>query len=467
MGCLTLNDVCFDQQEIITYDPRYNPTLSLEKPPTFDVTDMYFNWPSHLGNGDKFHRGHNLPCSPVNIRANTSEEVCEGMRGTPPDFEQCIAPVVLWSRWPFNVGETYGELYMRLAHAVQNGMSTDFAPVVATPHGLKIPTYTKIFLDSVFNRIPISLADMSAPQIKAKGAEFRGKGTWSGAGDDVMRVVFATKTGNSSRRLVNEYDLVTECNKWSRQSGTFTSSSADLEGLPAPARQYTSARCVAHVFGHSMVEDMALMEHASVLVGLHGAACFNSFCLPDGAALIEVRPHGFANSWANKYFHSQLGVERLVHWLGINIWNKTNSVASSYEAERAPVLDHGVMARERSVNLPWPALQRHLDLVADVGGVADRYYQLAYKSGRYYINDNSSILPPVPMVVTVVLVAVPMVVTVVLVAVSMLLKEQYLSLPKPHCAAHIASGNASCSSAVEFDFGASKLETARAWNSSC
>eukprot|EP00798_Chlamydomonas_sp_ICE-L_P005069 gene5070-34864_t len=61
LECLTVHDVCFDQQEIVTYDARYQPSLSLERPPTFNVTDVWYNWPSHDGNGDKFLRGHNLP----------------------------------------------------------------------------------------------------------------------------------------------------------------------------------------------------------------------------------------------------------------------------------------------------------------------------------------------------------------------------------------------------------------------
>eukprot|EP00798_Chlamydomonas_sp_ICE-L_P005068 gene5069-34863_t len=388
-------------------------------------------------------------CSQVTIRSNTSEEVCDDMRSTPPDFEQCIAPLVLWSRWPYNVAETYGALYMRLAHAVESGtMSANLAPVVATPHGLKIPHFTKIFLESVFNRLPISFADLSARmgchgpppssslssgsseslvapppsgrcfkqahlcklktrddaygvvkagrsllkhfkgQIEAKGAQVRGKGPWSGADEHVMRVVFATRPGLSSRRLINEDDLVTQCNKWTRQSLPWA-----LEGLPEPPRQYSSARCVAHVFGKSMVEDMALMEHASVFVALHGAACMNSYYMPDGAALIEVRPLGMPSSWASAYFHKQLGVERLVHWYGINILNRTNSVESTYEAEDAPVLNPTIKSRERSVLLPWPVLHKQLDLVSDVGGVADRYYQLALKSGRYYVADDSSLVP--------------------------------------------------------------------------
>ena len=58
-----------------------------------------------------------------------------------------------------------------------------------------------------------------------------------------------------------------------------------------------------------------------------------------------------------------------------------------WEQAASPVLNPFVKGRERSVVLPWSALRHQLDLVAEVGGSGDRYYNLAYRTGRYYIND--------------------------------------------------------------------------------
>ncbi len=62
-------------------------------------------------------------------------------------------------------------------------------------------------------------------------------------------------------------------------------------------------------------------------------------------------------------------------------------MASEWEQADNPVLNQAVKGRERSVVLPWQALRHQLDLVAEVGGTGDRYYNLAYRTGKYYIND--------------------------------------------------------------------------------
>ena len=54
------------------------------------------------GNGDKFRLGDNLPLPPVVIRPNSSEEASPDLRN--PQFSACTKPLVLYTRWPFNVG---------------------------------------------------------------------------------------------------------------------------------------------------------------------------------------------------------------------------------------------------------------------------------------------------------------------------------------------------------------------------
>lgn len=36
--------MCIDQQQFVTYDPEFNPLISTQKPPGFDVKDVVYNW---------------------------------------------------------------------------------------------------------------------------------------------------------------------------------------------------------------------------------------------------------------------------------------------------------------------------------------------------------------------------------------------------------------------------------------
>jgi hypothetical protein len=92
------------------------------------------------GNGDRYWVGQQLHYAPIVIRPNTSQEACPDMRASPPDFDTCTVPLVMWSRWPFNIVEAFGNVYARLHRAVSGGdVSKGLLPVLATPHGLKAP----------------------------------------------------------------------------------------------------------------------------------------------------------------------------------------------------------------------------------------------------------------------------------------------------------------------------------------
>ena len=53
-------------------------------------------------------------------------------------------PLVLWTRWPYNLAEAFATVYARLQHAVEAGELArpgEVLPVLATPHGLRAPRY--------------------------------------------------------------------------------------------------------------------------------------------------------------------------------------------------------------------------------------------------------------------------------------------------------------------------------------
>lgn len=81
----------------------------------------------HAGNGDKFLRGKALRYGHIPIRANGTHEPCTDLGGdldgsgpVGPTFSTCMVPLVLWMEWPFNVGELFHILYVRLWHFVQS-----------------------------------------------------------------------------------------------------------------------------------------------------------------------------------------------------------------------------------------------------------------------------------------------------------------------------------------------------------
>jgi hypothetical protein len=59
-------------------DPKHQPSVSNE-PPTFDISDLEYNWPNPAGNGDRFKTGAKRRFAPVVIRPNTSAEDCSDL----------------------------------------------------------------------------------------------------------------------------------------------------------------------------------------------------------------------------------------------------------------------------------------------------------------------------------------------------------------------------------------------------
>ena len=148
-------------------------------------------------------------------------------------------------------------------------------------------------------------------------------------------MAFASRPGSDSRSLLNEAELLTECNKWTPNTAAATAAAAapgrrrrqllemlgnhrkgskqivnstlgKLKGaecrggstrslLAAPGGgdekwTWVSANCVARRFGSSpggMLADLGFMSDVDVLVCIHGAACLNGFFMPNGSSLVR------------------------------------------------------------------------------------------------------------------------------------------------------------------------------------
>ncbi|MEW5316176.1 MAG: hypothetical protein WDW38_007562 [Sanguina aurantia] len=159
-GALHLRRVCLDQQEFISYDPQYAVNTSTQHVPSFNVDGIFYNWPSKTGNGDKYMHGHNIPVSPVVIRAATELEACPDLRE--PRFSSCTSPLVLYVRWPFNVGELFESAFAQLLPMIERGtISRRMTLVLATPHGLQLPSFTRMMFQTLFEPAVTTLADFS------------------------------------------------------------------------------------------------------------------------------------------------------------------------------------------------------------------------------------------------------------------------------------------------------------------
>ena len=156
-------------------------------------------------------------------------------------------------------------------------------------------------------------------------------GPWSASGSvGTLRVVFASRPDADSRSLLNEAELLSECNAWKapsppspqqprrnhnarrgltsqgeadgkmlqpRRSGEkrrplLTEDRGDASG-PRSKVWRSSAVCVTRVFGSGpqggMLSDIAFMDQVDVLICIHGAACGNAYFMRNGSSLVGVR----------------------------------------------------------------------------------------------------------------------------------------------------------------------------------
>ncbi|PNH07358.1 hypothetical protein TSOC_006186, partial [Tetrabaena socialis] len=236
----------------------------------------------------------------------------------------------------------FGRMHAALT---EEGMDPRMSLVVATPHGLRLPGFVRVFMESIFEHQVSSLAEFSArgrdplepSNTTAEGHRIRcfkevtlckfhnrqGAGLCSagahllhhyadrlpptaplidpGADSDALKVVFASRPNATGRSILNEADLLAAC--------AALDPAAELGaeyGGP-----YRRLKCVAHAYGRDLMLDMALAQVTDVLVATHGAAGSNSFLLARGASYLEVLPYRFSPAWANVYYARMLELDRM------------------------------------------------------------------------------------------------------------------------------------------------------------
>eukprot|EP00798_Chlamydomonas_sp_ICE-L_P031667 gene31667-6868_t len=331
----------------------------------------------------------------ITIRRNTSFEASDDLSASPPSFDPCTTPLVVWTRYPYNMGETFSTLLTRLSHAIDSGMLSPvsaFAPIVATPHGMRLPTYTELYMRSgqatwhaldsgmlsplstfapimatpygmqlptytelcmrsLFHRQPITLAELSS-----RDRVPRSLNTMVDSLARRMRSLLRNQQTSAPPQKVTPPLGLSEVTSHTARTALGVGSTGGPRSLlasnrttprkpkrpklprpppsPPPPPMYTnwtSARCLTHTFGN-MLDDMAVMQEADLL--------------------LEIRPFGMPSRWASRYFFQQLRQEGRVHWYGINVYNRENSLVSSMEEVLSPLLNSKVVTRENSVAPP-------------------------------------------------------------------------------------------------------------------
>lgn len=70
--------------------------------------------------------------------------------------------ICLYDRWPFNVGELFESAFAQLLPMIEAGtISRSMTLVLATPHGLQLPTFSRMLFQTLFDPAVTTLADFS------------------------------------------------------------------------------------------------------------------------------------------------------------------------------------------------------------------------------------------------------------------------------------------------------------------
>ncbi|KAL4427683.1 hypothetical protein ABPG75_001772 [Micractinium tetrahymenae] len=192
------------------------------------------------------------------------------------------------------------------------------------------------------------------------------------SGANVLKVVIEHRTTNI-RNIINWEELVQRCNEhrdW---------------GLP-PDTPIRRVQCRAATFGLDVLANLAAVGQADVLVAVHGAGIANWLAMPEGSALVEIRPFDFGSAdrqWADLFFQPiPAANDWRLQWWAINIEDPALSEPSQREKDGLPP-GGDFYHRDRHTRLPFdsalvPVLQR----IAAVGRDRERY--LAARAQQAY-----------------------------------------------------------------------------------
>ncbi|KAK9908475.1 hypothetical protein WJX75_008501 [Coccomyxa subellipsoidea] len=416
--CLVLYRVCLDQGSVVSFDPLYSPEnpdhLTL---PEFPVSDLTYNWPSAVTNGDALGPGGSRLAFPsLTIRAGSHLD----RHLSTLNFSYCTVPLVMFSNWP----TTYGEVVVRAPQRAYQWHSSGIVSeqvsyVVATPGGGGLPSFWAPML-APFTRLGVSsLADFSArlppgtPSnatnegtalqcfqkvilCKLAAADFShmydvGQATRahyaaaslirnpagfpkaateaSGAASVSLNVLIEQRHG-VVRNFLNMDQLLRDC-----------SDSEDLQGA--------SVSCRSATFASDLAWNIAAVSTADILVTIHGSGSNNVIFMREGSTLVEVRPYKFGTEspeWANTFIPKVAEANGYrVQYIGLNIADEQLSRPGGYEANNTGSADAATHARDRHVILPWEVLRQVLEMLLSVRGNHSAYLDLV-AAGKHILN---------------------------------------------------------------------------------
>ena len=420
---LVLHNVCIVQETFVVFAPEDadahpdGTSSSLtDAAKAFDVTDVaaWFRHASpqkmeemaHVAHHPHEHGsavlGHQIAHTPLQVRYAAAHEA-----DAAPEFDACVTPVVTWSTWVFNLGETFLRLPTNVRRLQEAGAFTHPWYVPVTPLKLPLEGFHEWMLSPFSKNTSrlVSLFEFSDVRHTHQGAaddveheacfstvvllKLVGGGypdlpkaadeiakhyapslppqsLWNSTGDKATtRVVFETRPNLSQRQFRNLSAVLAACG-------------AD--------RRF---ECTTRTFGTppgGMLTDMAVMRDADVLVAYHGAGEMNSLWMRHGAALLEVRGREFGSThgWWPAFWWPMIGMqtEHVRQFWGLNVEDPARNEDS--ELQRLGVEHNpGFNARDRCVVLDWeqmllPMLDKILPFVREAPDQAVAKYRALY-----------------------------------------------------------------------------------------
>jgi hypothetical protein len=416
---LVLKNVCLVQETFIMFDADgadSHPDGS-NAFPDFDVTGIPY-WYRHASPEHVDHithatlhphqhpstvLGHQVNFPPIAARFAASHEM-----DASPTFDECTLPVVVYTHWVMNYGETMVRvppLMVDLKEALEGASLS-----LATPLKLPLDRFNEVLLAPFSARKPVSFAELSAVRrhnfseheacfsqvvlLKATSGGYPDlpraadaisayyepfpAAPWRSSGNEVTRIVFESRPNKGMRQFI------------------------DLDATLASCGEHRQLECRQHTFGGDIRADIALMRETDILVAYHGAGEINSLYMQPHGALLEIRPQGFGtiHGWWPAFWHPMISMQtnqRYFFW-GLNVEDPALNQASPQEAENLEKND-AFNARDRFVKLQWDFLHPMLQKIIALKRNVEAYRQLYGKHGHgvVYTWDGKELLQQSPI----------------------------------------------------------------------
>ena len=382
--CTHLRKVCVDQNIFVLYAEEDDPrSLKYKRRPRINFTNLHIDW---HGFSDAWDTQLKYP-DPIVRPATTGEETPELRE---PVFSKCTVPIV----WYINYLYIFGEFYMRAATEMfimqQKGWFDRNATLVVAALNMDLERYHHRWLQPYTRHDVTTLSHFSSRLPRHTRETYTEEGThercfenlyvcqveWLNLWDyprpfhstaqhimkyyeprlqpptepeltdpSVLKVMFIDRPRTNTRNILNLRPLMAWCR--------------GLEGSllkAVPNSRYKRVHCVVHTMGR-MLQDMALVRHFDVIVGLHGSGLFNAFFMARGGSIVEVRPTEFNGGWPNQYVRDMCLIDDkdTLLWWGINTVTRELCTPGLME-----IMGKGTPStwpRDRNVKIAIPALE--------------------------------------------------------------------------------------------------------------